>query len=288
MGRLHSQIYTVISRAGAVVALSNLGARHLKDGQSLGTISNEDVARLRELDGIASEAKRLHTEAAIELRAALAEGDLVAVLNYEEMPQVERFRWREDDGLAIVLNGRLSNKVEGTLTQFRECAVVVNEADLMGWLSSSLQADSPASTCSAARSTVETARQVHGLAEHSQAPAGLDAQPADVLGSVVDQRGVRAEDAPQSAPLALVPSDADRPKATISALTEWFRVRVATWPDIEAAPSEPNDVRAAIDYFAPGLTRDEVRTIRGDATPSQWRKQGRRKPWGNVKPTSAE
>ena len=58
------------------------------------------------------------------------------------MPQVERFRWREDDGLAIILKGHLSNQVEGTLTQFRECGVVVNEADLMDWLSSSLQADS--------------------------------------------------------------------------------------------------------------------------------------------------
>ena len=71
-------------------------------------------------------------QAAIELRTALAEGDLVAVLNYEGMPLIERFRWREDDGLAIVLKGRLSNQVEGTLTQFRECVVVVNEADLMG------------------------------------------------------------------------------------------------------------------------------------------------------------
>ena len=132
------------------------------------------------------------------------------------------------------------------------------------------------------------AEHVQGRAERSRVPAVVDVQPAGVLGSVVNQSDVRSQDTPQSAPLALIPSHADRPKATIPALAEWFRGRVATWPDTEAAPSEPDDVRAAIYHFAPGLTRDEVRTIRRVATPCQWRRQGRRKPWGDVKPKSAE
>jgi hypothetical protein len=141
MRRLHSQIDTVISRAGAVVGLSNLGARHFKHEEPLGTISNEDVARLRELDGIASEAKRLHTEASIELRAALAEGDLVAVLNHEEMPPISKFRWRKDDGLTIVQHARLCHQVKETPAPPVEIAAVIKEIDLAGWLRSVLQAD---------------------------------------------------------------------------------------------------------------------------------------------------
>jgi hypothetical protein len=141
MGRLYSQIDTAVSRAGAMVALSNLGARHLKHDQPLGTISNADVARLRELDGIASEAKRLHTEAAIELRAALAEGDLVAFLNHEEMLPISKFRWRRDDGLIIVQHARLCHQVEETPAPPVKMGVVIKEADLAGWLPSVLQAD---------------------------------------------------------------------------------------------------------------------------------------------------
>jgi hypothetical protein len=107
--------------------------------QTLGTFGEEDLARLRELDRIGTEQHRLVIDAAMELRSALAEGDLVAVLNYEEMPAVSEFRWRKDDGLTIVSEGRLSHQVEGTHTQFVESMVVMKKEELAGWLDLNLQ-----------------------------------------------------------------------------------------------------------------------------------------------------
>jgi hypothetical protein len=102
--------------------------------QTLGAFGEEDLARLRELDRIGTEQHRLVTDAAIELRAALAEGDLVAVLNYEKMPAVSQFRWRKDDGLTIVEKACLSHQMEGTHTRFVESAVVLKKAELVRWL----------------------------------------------------------------------------------------------------------------------------------------------------------
>jgi hypothetical protein len=139
MRRLHSEINTMISRASVAVALSNLGARNIGIDQPLGTISSENAARLKELEGVASEASCRHADAAIELRSALAEGDLVAVLNCEEMPAVPKFRWRKDDGLTIVREGRLSHQVKGAHTESTSCATLIKEAELMGWLGLLLQ-----------------------------------------------------------------------------------------------------------------------------------------------------
>ena len=73
------------------------------------------------------------------------------------------------------------------------------------------------------------------------------------------------------------------PRPSDSAVRQWFRDRVAAWPDDKAAPPENEDRQAAAAHFAPGLTRAEFRLVREDETPVAWRKRGRRAPWGIVK-----
>jgi hypothetical protein len=87
-----------------------------------------------------------------------------------------------------------------------------------------------------------------------------------------------------TAPSALLP----RPKPTQKAVTEWFEGRVANWPDDKPAPSDETDWQAASSYFDDGLRRDEdFRLIRRKVVPSEWQKQGPRKPWGQVKQSAA-
>lgn len=72
-----------------------------------------------------------------------------------------------------------------------------------------------------------------------------------------------------------------RPKATNRAVRQWFRTRVANWPDDKRAPSEAEDWHAIKQHFLPGLSRNEdFRRARQEETPEAWRKQGRRAPWG--------
>jgi hypothetical protein len=66
-----------------------------------------------------------------------------------------------------------------------------------------------------------------------------------------------------------------------------MRERVAGWPDSEPAPDEEADFAAVGALFSPGLTRDEFRLVRNEETPPQWRTQGRRRAWGQVKKSAA-
>jgi hypothetical protein len=75
-----------------------------------------------------------------------------------------------------------------------------------------------------------------------------------------------------------------KPKGTLKAVTIWFKERSDGWSDDETAPSEQRDWDAAKDYFAPGLTRDGIFRKARETTPEAWRKQGRRPPWGAVRP----
>ena len=72
-------------------------------------------------------------------------------------------------------------------------------------------------------------------------------------------------------------------KPTNSAVRQWMRNRVASWPNDKPAPPESDDWDAVQQHFAPGLSRDEFRNVRSELTPPEWRKQGPRKPWGQVK-----
>jgi hypothetical protein len=85
---------------------------------------------------------------------------------------------------------------------------------------------------------------------------------------------------PDAAPVGAGGQTDKRPQPTDTAVRQWFRDRVARWPDNKAAPSEGEDQQAIAAYFAPGLTRDEIRLVREEVTPEAWRKQGRRRPWG--------
>lgn len=75
----------------------------------------------------------------------------------------------------------------------------------------------------------------------------------------------------------------NKPKPTNQAVRQWMRDRVASWPNDKSTPSEGDDLDAVQQHFAPGLSRDEFRNVRKSETPRGWRKQGPRKPWGQVR-----
>jgi hypothetical protein len=72
-------------------------------------------------------------------------------------------------------------------------------------------------------------------------------------------------------------------KPTNPAVRQWMQNRVASWPNEKPAPSEGGDWDAAQQDFEPGLSREDFRNVRKSETPPGWRKQGPRKPWGEVK-----
>lgn len=75
-----------------------------------------------------------------------------------------------------------------------------------------------------------------------------------------------------------------RPKPTDQAVRQWMQDRVEQWPDNESAPSEEADLLAAKVHFAPGLSREEFRSVRKAETPAAWHaSQGRRLLWGKAK-----
>jgi hypothetical protein len=63
-----------------------------------------------------------------------------------------------------------------------------------------------------------------------------------------------------------------------TAVREWMRRRVQTWPEDTPPPTEEQDREAAIAYFGPGLSRAEIRLIRREETPPKWHKPGPRRP----------
>jgi hypothetical protein len=88
---------------------------------------------------------------------------------------------------------------------------------------------------------------------------------------------------------AAAPAPADvvhRPKQTDKAVREWFRERVRSWPLDQPAPSESDDIDAVQKAYS-GLGRDEIRNIRKAETPGEWRKQGKRRPWGIARKSAA-
>jgi hypothetical protein len=74
-----------------------------------------------------------------------------------------------------------------------------------------------------------------------------------------------------------------RPRPTDQAVRQWMRNRVTNWPDNLPAPSEECDWSVVAKHFSAGLTRDEFRLVRESETPGEWRKQGPRKRWGQVR-----
>jgi hypothetical protein len=74
------------------------------------------------------------------------------------------------------------------------------------------------------------------------------------------------------------------PRATDRAVRQAMRERIAGWPDSKPAPDEEADFLAISAKFAPGsLSRDDFRIVRRDETPPEWRTQGPRRPWGQIR-----
>jgi hypothetical protein len=75
----------------------------------------------------------------------------------------------------------------------------------------------------------------------------------------------------------------NKQRPTNPAVRQWMRGRVDSWPDDKLTPTEGDDWDAVQQHFAPGLSRDAFRIVRREETPPEWRKQGPRKPWGQIK-----
>jgi hypothetical protein len=81
------------------------------------------------------------------------------------------------------------------------------------------------------------------------------------------------------------PPDDHRPEASDENVNHWFTARMAAWPDHEPAPSEEADWAAFGDHFGRyAVSRETFRALRRKHTPPEWRKQGQRRPWGEVRP----
>jgi hypothetical protein len=92
--------------------------------------------------------------------------------------------------------------------------------------------------------------QTPGLDGLPQAPAGVDAQPAEAQTS------------------------ARQPAYSPEALAAWFVLRVFAWPKDVRPPTEGQCRKAASDFFEGSIPRDEFRKIRIAKTPANWRKAG--------------
>jgi len=80
-----------------------------------------------------------------------------------------------------------------------------------------------------------------------------------------------------------------RPKPSDRQVRRWFKERVASWPDNLRAPTEMEDWTAVRQHFGAAISRtDEFRLVRRQETPTEWRKQGPRRLWGQVKPSARQ
>ena len=108
---------------------------------------------------------------------------------------------------------------------------------------------------------------------------------ASRVGDEGDARSKPAATMPSAGPTlrsnAVTPNIAPSDKA----VRHWMRQRVEEHPDDKPAPNEEDDWDAVRAHFGNGLTQREFRLVRKQETPPAWRKQGRRKPWGQAKKT---
>ena len=104
--------------------------------QPAGNFGEEDLARLRELCRIETEQHRFESEAAMELRSALAEGDLTAdvLTDAGAWVPLDRSHWLGKDGLTTVRRSRLRVQVPGTQTPLVDGTVIIKEDHLMSWI----------------------------------------------------------------------------------------------------------------------------------------------------------
>lgn len=73
------------------------------------------------------------------------------------------------------------------------------------------------------------------------------------------------------------------PQWTDEAAAQWFKERVREWRRDLPPPTEPEDLAAAEAYFVKGnVIRKNFRKLRTDNTPPVWRRQGPRRPWGDL------
>ena len=70
--------------------------------------------------------------------------------------------------------------------------------------------------------------------------------------------------------------------ATDRKVRRWMRYRVEHWPSDKPAPTQECDLAEAQKAF-PGLSRDELRLVRESEAPPEWRRQGPRRLWGEVR-----
>jgi hypothetical protein len=90
--------------------------------------------RLKRLNAIAQDADSLWKAAAIDIRTALAEGDLSAVLQLDNGDQkpIKQSRWRAADGLSVVWRAR-DRMAQPIHPSFAVGIVLIKEDDFAAW-----------------------------------------------------------------------------------------------------------------------------------------------------------
>ena len=200
--------------------------------------------RLKRLDAIEQEANSLQTIAAIEVRTALAEGDLSAILQLDSGDQkpIKQSRWRAADGLSVVWSAR-DRMALPIHPSFAVGTVLIAEEDLAGW---SIGAPKKASNI-----------DVSVIAQ--------DAAP----NTLTTDRAPAAANAP---------SDARRRPVADATFNKWYCDRRDQWPTDRKHPSQDEDLADARGRFpANRVTREAIRAVRSQHALPSWTAQGRRK-----------
>jgi hypothetical protein len=113
------------------------GRRPARTDHKLPEFTPEHAQRLRQLEAIGRTIRSMRGAAASDIRSALAEGDLTAIVLFDQgddLP-VNKSMWRAKDGLSKVWSGRISVKRPFAVGP-TEGQALIKEADYTAWVES--------------------------------------------------------------------------------------------------------------------------------------------------------
>jgi hypothetical protein len=150
--------------------------------QLVGTFDEADLARLLELRRVETEHRRVESEAAMELRSALAEGDLTAdvLTDAGALVPLGRSLWLGTDGLTTVRRGQ----VPGTHTPPVAGTVLIKEDRFLTWIKQGKQDEAELSRLTKTTSmraepdTLDNASLNNWMADYADAQLALNKVPA--------------------------------------------------------------------------------------------------------------
>jgi hypothetical protein len=221
--------------------------------------TKEEEERLRELSAIRGRMHSLRVAAASDIRTALAEGDLSAILltnNGREVP-VNISAWRAREGLDGVWTGQMSVHLPFSIGPTKGQAYV-KEADFNAWMRKIL-------------GTVAHQLKKSSPAENLEMSEGAETPPID------KNLGYPAARTDRPKPDDSAPKVAKPPVAGAD-VRVWYIKRRDGWPPHRKHPSQDEDLADARQHFTDHhVTREAIRSIRSRNAPESWTFRGRRK-----------